>query len=295
MNNACEGTEIAISSNVALLSDIHGNAPALQAVLEDIHHEHCTRVFMLGDLINGIDPHGCVHILRTWSEVKDVHLCCVKGNAEAYLTTPDRDALPRQNETRNKQLMRLIQWFHDHLEAGDVAWIQSFPDTMRWNDAYFVHDSPSDRVAVHTQHPDILPQYREWFYHGRGIHSKMADNEWRELLEYMDSEHLNYMFSGHTHRPFCHKIGTKVICNVGSAGAPVDGDPRASWVLVTKEASGHQRLSIRRVTYDVSLQLQRIDHTPDYKDFHQPEIRDAYKQWFITGLHWKMHLSGNES
>ena len=210
MNNACEGTEIAISSNVALLSDIHGNAPALQAVLEDIHHEHCTRVFMLGDLINGIDPHGCVHILRTWSEVKDVHLCCVKGNAEAYLTTPDRDALPRQNETRNKQLMRLIQWFHDHLEAGDVAWIQSFPDTMRWNDAYFVHDSPSDRVAVHTQHPDILPQYREWFYHGRGIHSKMADNEWRELLEYMDSEHLNYMFSGHTHRPFCHKIGTKV-------------------------------------------------------------------------------------
>jgi len=281
---------VCMPSNIAILSDIHGNAPALQAVLEDIGHQHCTHLFMLGDLINGVDPHGCVHLLRTWSDIVGLPVACLSGTAAAYLLTPDRDALPRQDESWNHQVMRLVQWVHDQLTPDDVSWIQSFPDTMRWQETYLVHDSPADRVAVQTKHPDIPPPYREWFSYGRGIRPTMDASEWQELLAFMEGEQVSRLFSGHTHRPFCREVDGKLICNVGSVGAPLDGDPRAAWALVTPHASGQWTCTLRRVSYNVAAQLQRIDQTPDYADFHTPEIRNAYKQWFLTGTYWKAHL-----
>lgn len=55
-----------IPTKVALLADIHGNSPALQAVLKDIQHNECSQVFVLGDIINGVDPHGCIELLQKW-------------------------------------------------------------------------------------------------------------------------------------------------------------------------------------------------------------------------------------
>src|SRR5262245_57653888 len=97
-----------MSSPVALLSDVHGNSLALKAVLEDIRELGCTQVFMLGDLINGVDPHGCVQFLRQWQEAAHVELTCLKGNGEAYLLTPDRAALPRQTEAWNADMIQLV-------------------------------------------------------------------------------------------------------------------------------------------------------------------------------------------
>ena len=85
-------------TTTALFSDIHGNSPALRAVLADIQRAGCTRVFMLGDLINGIDPHGCVTALREWATTTGVELECLKGNGEEYLLTPDREALRKALE-----------------------------------------------------------------------------------------------------------------------------------------------------------------------------------------------------
>ncbi len=278
-------------SKVAFLSDIHGNSPALQAVLDDIQGEKCTEVFMLGDVINGIDPQGCLQLLRTWSDGTGVKLSCIKGNAEAYLMTPDLDSLPRRDEAWNIEMMNLIQWFQDDLSGSDLEWIDSFPETLRWKDAYFVHDSPMDRLTVQTQNnPEIKPQYRDWFYHGRGIGPNMTEQEWMKLLEFMDSENIRQVFSGHTHVPFYKEIGNKVICNVGSVCAPVDGDPRSSWVMLTDESGGNQVISMRRVAYEVPLIHRLIDQTPDYPDFNNQGFREAYKQWFLTGVHWKAHI-----
>ena len=116
----------------AFFSDVHGNVPALQAVLADIEAAGCSRVFFLGDLINGVDPHGCVQLLRTWSATRSISLTCLKGNAEAYLTTPDRVSLPRQAEAWNQEVLALVQWFEDHLTAEDLAWIATLPAALRW-------------------------------------------------------------------------------------------------------------------------------------------------------------------
>jgi predicted phosphodiesterase len=279
---------------VAFLADIHGNSPALQAVLDDIQHENCTEVFMLGDIINGIDPHGCVHALRTWGRATGVNIACIKGNAEAYLTTPNRESLPRQDVSWNVEVIALVQWFEDHLTKSDMEWICSFPDTIRWPNAYLVHDSPQDRLAVLAQSdPDIKPEYREWFYHGRGIMPDMAEQEWQELLGFMESEKLLQVFCGHTHIPFYKKFGDRLVCNVGSAGAPLDDDARPSWVMQDIDTSGNETISIRRVDYDVSLMLQVIDQNSDYPDFKTPGFRKAYKKWFLTGKHWKAHMAND--
>ena len=79
-----------MTTQVALLSDVHGNSPALQAVLNDIRSQGCTKVFMLGDIINGVDPHGCIQLLQEWCETNAAELTCLKGNGEEYLLTPDR-------------------------------------------------------------------------------------------------------------------------------------------------------------------------------------------------------------
>ncbi len=141
-----------MAGGTAFISDIHGNAPALQAVLADIEAAGCDQVFFLGDLINGVDPHGCVQLLRGWSADRGIPLTCLKGNAEAYLTTPDRASLPRQAETWNQEVLALVEWFEDHLTAEDLAWIDTLPAMLRWHEngqsACLVHDSPLDRLEV---------------------------------------------------------------------------------------------------------------------------------------------------
>jgi predicted phosphodiesterase len=271
-------------NKVALLSDIHGNSPALRAVLENIQRQGCEMVFMLGDIINGVDPHGCVQLLRSWVDENRVDLACIKGNAEAYLTTPDRHLLPKQEEEWNTDMIHLVQWWQDHLSASDIEWIDSFPDTLHWNDAYLVHDSPLDRIAVQNN-PGIPPEYREWFFHGRGLVPATDQQTWQNTATYMDQHRIKQVFCGHTHVPFQKIIDGKLICNIGSAGMPLDGDYRSSWVLMENEV-----VTIKRVAYDVSLIHALIEDNPDYYDFKMPGYRDAYKKSIATGLHWREHI-----
>jgi predicted phosphodiesterase len=279
-------------SKIALFSDIHGNSPALQAVLDDIQHEQCTKVFVLGDMINGIDPHGCIQLLRAWCDTNRVELVCIKGNAEAYLATPDRDLLIQQNDLWDADLLNLLQWWENHLSNSDIVWIKSLPDTIDWNGAYLVHDSPMDRLAVQSQ-INIAPQYRELNYHGRGITIDMLESDWGKLVKYMRLEGVRQVFCGHTHRPFCKEIEELFVCNVGSAGMPLDGDPRPSWVMISNNENGLQDISIRRVTYNLSALFQRIDCTPDYYDFQMPGYQEAYKQMFLHGNHWQVYMPNN--
>jgi predicted phosphodiesterase len=281
-----------MSHKVAFLSDIHGNSPALQSVLDDIQHEQCTKVFMLGDIINGIDPHGCVQMLRSWSDTNRVELAAIKGNAEAYLVTPNRDVLIQQGDAWEVDLLNLVQWWEDHLSDSDLEWIRSLPDTIRWNDAFLVHDSPMDRLAVQSQ-TDIPAQYRELNFHGRGIMPDITTSDWEKLIEYMRSESVIQVFCGHTHCPFYKEIDGLLVCNIGSAGMPLDGDPHPSWVMVEKDDFGNQVVSIRRITYDISSLLQLIDHTPDYYGFQVEGYQEAYKKMFLYGNHWRVYMPNN--
>ena len=280
-------------SKVALLADIHGNSPALQAVLDDILSNRCSQVFVLGDIINGVDPHGCLELLRQWRDEQKVKLTCLKGNAENYLLTPDLDALPKTEESWNDALVELIRWYLAHLSPTDLEWIGSFVNFLRWNDAGLVHDSPVDRLAPQGwQTPGIEAKYQEWFYHSPGIRANMAEDEWQKLFACMDEWQLQQVFCAHTHVPFYRKFGRKLVCNVGSVGAPTDGDPRAAWVMVEETPDEEPVVTIRRVDYEISQMYRLIDQTPDYPGFNQPGYLEAYKKMLATGVHWEAHLPG---
>jgi predicted phosphodiesterase len=280
-----------MSTRIAFLSDIHGNSPALQAVLNDIQKQGCTKVFMLGDIVNGVDAHGCIQILRQWCATHNVDLTCLKCNGEAYLLTPDRDKMPDRDKPWNLNMIHLVQWWEDHLTKDDLEWIRSFHNYILWDDACLVHDRPSDRLSPESWHkPTIEPKYQEWFFHSPGIYPNMPEEEWQKLWAFMDVHNFSLVFCGHTHIPFSREHDGKCLYNLGSAGAPLDGDPRPSWVLVNESSARDLDITIRRVDYDITLIHHLIEQTPDYYDFKDPDFKEAYKKWLSTGIHWKAHI-----
>jgi len=273
-------------ASIALLSDIHGNAPALRAVLADIQQYACQQILVLGDIINGIDPSQCVDLLRT-----QPHLTALKGNAEWYILTPDLAAFPLRHAPRYDEVFRLSQWWLRQLSSEQVAWLQRLPDMLLDRGMALVHDSPLDRVYSERRIIDgVDPKYHEFCFHAHGIHATISDTELRQLGTWMHAEQLTELFCGHTHEPFQRSLEHWQLCNTGSVGMPLDGDPRAAWVLVTEDTAHQRQITIRRVAYAIEETLEQVDRVAGYPALASPERLDAYKQMLRTGIHWRVHL-----
>ena len=273
---------------VALLADIHGNTPALRAVLKDVEQLGCERLFVLGDIINGHDPAGSVDLLQAWPGA----MAALKGNAEAYLLTPDLDDFPMSQDPYYVNLIRLLRWFGKSLSPAHLEWLKSLPDTIRWDGACLAHDSPLDRLFA-EQHsvPGIAAKYHELMYHSPGIYPDTASEKLTPLLRWMDADAVLQVYVGHTHVPFFAWHGSRLLCNVGSVGLPLDGDPRAAWVLVEQNPGEPPAVSIRRVDYDIPAILKIVDSNHDAPDFDRPGMQQAYKKMLQTGIHWRVHLN----
>ena len=96
-----------------------------------------------------------------------------------------------------------------------------------------------------------------------------------------------------THEPGV-SLGIGVVARI-CVGAPLDGDPRASWVMVEEGGDGAQKIKLQRVAYDISLIHGLIDQKPDYPDFKLPGHHEAYKKWLSTGIHWREQVNAEEN
>ncbi len=269
----------------AILSDIHGNSPAFEAVLADIDRCGCSTVLILGDIINGFDPAGAVTLVRGLGE----RAITIKGNAESYTLTPRLEELPGRAEPEQDNLIKLINFFRRCLTEDDLAWLASLSDFYFWQGACLVHDTPLDRFFPERWRiPGLAEIYQEWFFHSRGIYRDMPEEVWQRLWAWIEEQGLWGVFCGHTHDPFIHRNTNGLVCNVGGAGFPLDGDPRPSWVLLEGQPGSECTLSIRRVEYDIDQALQMIDDT-DYAGWQGREHVEAYKKMIQTGIHWRFH------
>ena len=104
-----------LTERTGVISDIHGNSPALRAVLKDIRQNRCDHLVVLGDIINGVDPQECVDQLRTWDEK-----VCIRGNAESYILTPDLEHLPEDQDFSSTALIELVEWFRSKLNQESL-------------------------------------------------------------------------------------------------------------------------------------------------------------------------------
>jgi predicted phosphodiesterase len=231
-------------TRLAVLSDIHGNLPALEAVLRDMRTQGTPDAcWVLGDL-TAYFPWSAetVACLRA---VPD--LACLSGNFDRYVVTGYRPAVPvrsAEDWARMPALLKIREarfcWAVERLSYEDYGFLQGLPARLEmevpgYGKVVGVHAAPGDDEAF------ILPD--------------TSDEEIRRHLVSLDARLMLY---GHTHVPVDRTVGSVRLVNPGSAGLPLDGDPRASYALLDL-TEGACTVTIRRVSYDVEVMIGEME------------------------------------
>ncbi|WP_105318430.1 metallophosphoesterase family protein [Thermus tenuipuniceus] len=230
---------------ILILSDLHGNTWALQAILRAAGPVEA--VLFAGDVVNyGPSPRGVVSWLRRVGAV------AVRGNhdhAVAFGGNPK--AAPRKAPLAGA----LLEWTKKALRPEDLAYLRSLP-------LYAVWAGNGVRFAlIHGSLQDPLYDYR--------LDPQAGDEA---LMEAAESLRAEVVVFGHTHLPFIRRIGDRLFINPGSAGQPLDGDPRASFVLYEEG-----RAQLYRVQYDLQGLLGALEGLPLGKE-QRAELRRLYER-----------------
>ena len=218
-------------TRIALLSDVHGNLPALEAVLAEIRAERPDAVLVAGDLVlNGPDPSAVVDALRA---LEGDGAAIVSGNTDIAVADFDYGAAFPQYQDGVPEGIRLAsEWAHDELADEQLDWIRRLPAERRIRAAddslvLVVHGSPGSQT--------------------RGFDQALDANV---IFERAAATDARVICVGHTPVPEVRDLGWKVIVNGGSAGYVFDGDPTASWASLTI-VDGEVHADIRRTPFDV--------------------------------------------
>jgi predicted phosphodiesterase len=245
----------------AIISDIHSNLEALQAVLKDIEAQNVEQIYCLGDIVGyGPNPRECVDMVMAFPVV--------------LLGNHDQGAI-FDPEGFNPSAERAIFWTRSQLEAPgeardskDRRWefLAERPRSHREENFLYVHGSARNPLNEYVFPEDV--------YNQRKMERIFA------LVE-------RYCFQGHTHVPGIftesmqflspedceytyHLDGRKTLCNVGSVGQPRDGDWRACYILL----DGND-IRYRRVEYDIDTTVQKIYEIPELENFLGDRLRDG--------------------
>lgn len=217
-------------TRLIVLSDVHGNAVALEAVREAIRSEKPDLVAIAGDLVlNGPDPAGAVDLLR---EMEADGAAIVSGNTDIAVADFDyAAAFPSLIDGVPDTFRAAAEWAHDELGDERLAWLRRLPSErrLRSDDGTMIlvcHASPGSQTAGFDQvlDPNIT-------------------------LERVARTDARVIACGHTHLPEIRDLGWKLIVNDGSAGYVFDGDPTASWARVDLQ-DGEIRAEIHRTGFD---------------------------------------------
>jgi putative phosphoesterase len=207
---------------VAVISDIHGNLPALEAVLAEVEGEHVDLIVSCGDVASGPLPSETIEVLRSLSDARFVH-----GNADrgviAAFDGSERPALEGP----------AADWCAAQLSREQRDFLASFVDTVRVElegigSVLFCHGSPRSDLEILTR---LTP-----------------DDRLRSYLEGVDA---GVVVCGHTHLPFDRSLDGVRVINPGSVGMPYE-NPGAFWALFDSA------IRFRRTDFDREAAAARI-------------------------------------
>ncbi|QWR78758.1 metallophosphoesterase family protein [Candidatus Magnetomonas plexicatena] len=215
----------------AVISDIHSNLTALEAVLKDIESRAIESVYFTGDAVGyGPSPNQCVELLKKSCKI------LIAGNHDwAAINYTSADYF-------NDMALHAITWTTDTLTSENITEIENFKllKSSAERNALFVHATPKD------------PE--NWDY-------LMSKNDALINFEHFEQQ---LCFIGHSHMPIMVSVDTvtgkvitdkermelkmdsRYIINVGSVGQPRDNDPRAAYAIVNDDT-----VEIVRVEYDI--------------------------------------------
>lgn len=213
---------------IAVLSDIHGNLPALETTTADIEAWQPDLVVVDGDIVNrGPLSLDCLKFVQ--GKQKSDRWRVVRGNHEDYLLACARPDAPHSGP--QYELWRFAFWAYQQLN-GSVNALQKLPNQFSW----MAPDGSEFRV-VHGS----MRNNRD------GIYEDTSD----ELLYQQIAPVPGVFVTAHTHRPLVRRFNDSLVVNVGSVGAPFDRDTRASYGRFTWARDGW-RAEIVRLPYDMA-------------------------------------------
>lgn len=226
---------------LAFLSDIHGNATALEAVLNELKQQEVDKIYIMGDLcFRGPEPKRVLELIHGLPNVE-----VLKGNADEWLTDGFREgefseeALTVLNEERNWTLQRLTE--------EDLAYLKQLPTE-------FVLDELDSVIHAFHATPDSL-------------YDVVSGDDTQAIEDViMQKDEADIYVYGHTHIPYIRSLHGKSVINTGSVGLPFDGHPLASYVIVDIE-EGRHRFHLNRVPYNREhvVELYRQSGYPNLK------------------------------
>lgn len=228
-----------------MVSDVHGNLSALEAVLADAEAAEAEEYWVLGDLVAyGPRPAEVVARVRRLAEVR-----CVRGNTDRYVLTGDISGMtPSADEPGLRaEVLESLAWTRRAVvDAGHEPWLASRPVEER---ASLPDDTRVLMVHASPGRDD-----------GTGAHPDGSDEEYAGLGFTGDTAGL--VLVGHTHLALDrHANGTHVV-NPGAVSLPPSRDGLARWALLTATGEGYA-VQLRRASYDVTevvADLRRIGH-----------------------------------
>jgi putative phosphoesterase len=222
---------------VAAIYDVHGNLPALEAVLQEIRATGADLIVVGGDVLPGPMP------LETLDRLLDLEtpVQFISGNGEAAVLAQLAGA---ESSTLPEQAREAVRWNAHQLRREQVQVIAAWPATLRieigdLGEVLFCHATPRNDTEIFTR---LTPEER--------------------LLPVFDGLNVSLVVCGHTHMQFDRSVGKIRVVNAGSVGMPF-GPAGADWLLLGPD------VELRHTSYDLARAAERIRKTncPQAQDF----------------------------
>lgn len=204
---------------IGFLADIHGNFPALQAVLDAL--PSVDLLICCGDVV-GYYP----DVNQVCELLRERQVFVVRGNHDAY-TTGELQPDP------NRLAVYRTEWTRANLESDHMHWLAGLPVESKFK---------LDSLQLIIRHANLWDE--ETYLYPDSPHTLETDLQYGEIL-----------VVGHTHRPMQVEAGKGVILNPGSVGQPRDWEPRSSYALFDTQTGA---IEFKRVPYPVSEFQRRL-------------------------------------
>jgi putative phosphoesterase len=212
-------------TTVAVLADIHGVLPALEAVLADA--EDADVIVLAGDIASGPQPVETLDVLTALGD----RAVWVRGNA-------DRELVEMASGTYDaKPPDEVSPWAAEQLRPDQIDLLAGLPTTVTIGDTLFCHATPRDDEEMVLVDSPI--------------------SRWSTVFNGLPTD-VRTVVCGHTHMPFARQVDRRLVVNAGSVGMPY-GAPGPSWALLTADG-----VQLRRSALDATAAADRIVRESTY-------------------------------
>ena len=223
----------------AVISDIHGNVEALQAVLNDIKGRSVDTIVCLGDIVGYYpDPEKCVELVR-----EHVSLCVAGNHDYAAINRIDI-------QTFTYYALVAMEWTRNNISASAKEFLASLPLNIEKDGLYFTHSSPSNTQDWIYVFPDSEEAVFEAFNSLVHWLNFIGHTHWPSIMIQEDDKIILYSEHAIKLNPQNYYL-----INVGSVGQPRDFDSRSCYAIYD---SVQQEVALIRVPYDYTITQKKI-------------------------------------